>query len=232
MRLKAIRSLGKMKIERAVRPIGNCINHEQANLRKEAAAALGEIAASRRRGVPGRRRRRCRSGRPQERPLGAAADRGAESASRHIKARAGAEQRVILPLWTSPARRLLVFANGIGRLRTWPILRNSEDAAMTTLSVQRPSPRGWNEGNAGRSRLAAAGERPGRRRGAQRRRLRRHREIPDRQRALRGRQSGQGARRDARASASAISKRSSPTRRPTGAIRKSRGCSRRSISRP
>jgi HEAT repeat protein len=43
VRLKAIRSLGKMRIERAVRPIGNCVNHEQANLRKEAAAALGEI---------------------------------------------------------------------------------------------------------------------------------------------------------------------------------------------
>jgi HEAT repeat protein len=46
VRLKAIRSLGKMKIDRAVRPIGNCITHEQANLRKEAAAALGEIADS------------------------------------------------------------------------------------------------------------------------------------------------------------------------------------------
>jgi len=45
VRLKAIRSLGKMKIDRAVHPIGNCITHEQANLRKEAAAALGEIAA-------------------------------------------------------------------------------------------------------------------------------------------------------------------------------------------
>jgi HEAT repeat protein len=44
VRLKAIRSLGKMKIVRAVHPIGNCITHEQANLRKEAAAALGEIA--------------------------------------------------------------------------------------------------------------------------------------------------------------------------------------------
>jgi HEAT repeat protein len=44
VRLKAIRSLGKMKIERAVRPIGGCITHEQANLRKESAAALGEIA--------------------------------------------------------------------------------------------------------------------------------------------------------------------------------------------
>jgi HEAT repeat protein len=44
VRLKAVRSLGKMKIEGAVRPIGNCVNHDQANLRKEAAAALGEIA--------------------------------------------------------------------------------------------------------------------------------------------------------------------------------------------
>ena len=44
VRLKAIRSLGKMKIVPAVRPIGNCITHEQANLRKEAAVALGEIA--------------------------------------------------------------------------------------------------------------------------------------------------------------------------------------------
>lgn len=44
MRLKAVRSLGRMKIERAVRPIGNCVNHAQANLRNEAAAALGEIA--------------------------------------------------------------------------------------------------------------------------------------------------------------------------------------------
>ena len=44
VRLKAIRSLGKMKVDRAVRPIGGCITHEQANLRKEAAAALGEIA--------------------------------------------------------------------------------------------------------------------------------------------------------------------------------------------
>jgi HEAT repeat protein len=45
VRLKSIRSLGKMKIDRAVHPIGGCITHEQANLRKEAAAALGEIAA-------------------------------------------------------------------------------------------------------------------------------------------------------------------------------------------
>ncbi|MCA6119386.1 HEAT repeat domain-containing protein [Bradyrhizobium sp. WSM 1738] len=45
VRLKAIRSLGRMKIDRAVRPIGSCVSHEQANLRKEAAAALGEIAS-------------------------------------------------------------------------------------------------------------------------------------------------------------------------------------------
>jgi HEAT repeat protein len=44
VRLKAIRSLGKMKVDRAVGSIGGCIIHEQANLRKEAAAALGEIA--------------------------------------------------------------------------------------------------------------------------------------------------------------------------------------------
>jgi HEAT repeat protein len=44
VRLKAVRSLGKMKIDRAVIPIGKCITHEQANLRKEVAAALGEIA--------------------------------------------------------------------------------------------------------------------------------------------------------------------------------------------
>ena len=44
VRLKAVRSLGKMKIARAVSPIGACIGHSQANLRKEAAAALGEIA--------------------------------------------------------------------------------------------------------------------------------------------------------------------------------------------
>ena len=35
-----------MKVERAVKPIGGSITHEQANLRKEAAAALGEIAHS------------------------------------------------------------------------------------------------------------------------------------------------------------------------------------------
>jgi len=44
VKLKAIRSLGRLKVEHAVRPIGQCISHEQANLRKEAAAALGEIA--------------------------------------------------------------------------------------------------------------------------------------------------------------------------------------------
>jgi HEAT repeat protein len=44
VRLKAVRSLGKMKIARAVTAIGACIAHPQANLRKESAAALGEIA--------------------------------------------------------------------------------------------------------------------------------------------------------------------------------------------
>jgi hypothetical protein len=31
-------------LDRAVRPIGKCVVHPQANLRKEAAAAMGEIA--------------------------------------------------------------------------------------------------------------------------------------------------------------------------------------------
>jgi HEAT repeat protein len=44
VRLKATRSLGIMKVERAVGPIARSLLHEQANLRKEAAAALGEIA--------------------------------------------------------------------------------------------------------------------------------------------------------------------------------------------
>jgi HEAT repeat protein len=44
VRLKAVRSLGKMKVARAVPPIGAGIRHPQANLRKESAAALGEIA--------------------------------------------------------------------------------------------------------------------------------------------------------------------------------------------
>jgi HEAT repeat protein len=44
VRLKAVRSLGKMKVARAVPSIGRCISHPQANLRKESAAALGEIA--------------------------------------------------------------------------------------------------------------------------------------------------------------------------------------------
>ena len=44
VRLKAVRSLGKMKVARAVPSIGLCISHPQANLRKESAAALGEIA--------------------------------------------------------------------------------------------------------------------------------------------------------------------------------------------
>jgi len=44
VRLKAVRSLGKMKVARAIPAIGSCIDHAQANLRKEGAAALGEIA--------------------------------------------------------------------------------------------------------------------------------------------------------------------------------------------
>jgi HEAT repeat protein len=44
VRLKAVRSLGKMKVARAVASIGACLAHPQANLRKESAAALGEIA--------------------------------------------------------------------------------------------------------------------------------------------------------------------------------------------
>ena len=39
-----VRAVLRRMIDRAVRPIGGCITHEQANLRKEAAAALGEIA--------------------------------------------------------------------------------------------------------------------------------------------------------------------------------------------
>ena len=44
VRLKAVRSLGRMRIARAVEAIGPCLQHPQANLRKEGAAALGEIA--------------------------------------------------------------------------------------------------------------------------------------------------------------------------------------------
>jgi HEAT repeat protein len=44
VRLKATRSLGRFRSRRAVAPIGACLQHSQANLRKEAAAALGEIA--------------------------------------------------------------------------------------------------------------------------------------------------------------------------------------------
>ena len=79
VRLKAIRSLGKMKIDRAVRPIGGCITHEQANLRKEAAAALGEIADPDGEPYLATGGQRCRSGGAKERPLGAAANRGEES---------------------------------------------------------------------------------------------------------------------------------------------------------
>jgi HEAT repeat protein len=44
VRLKAIRSLGRLKIGQATMQIVPSLAHEQANLRKEAAAALGEIA--------------------------------------------------------------------------------------------------------------------------------------------------------------------------------------------
>jgi len=44
VRLKGVRSLGILKVNRAVAAIGACLNHPQANLRKECAAALGEIA--------------------------------------------------------------------------------------------------------------------------------------------------------------------------------------------
>jgi HEAT repeat protein len=44
VRLKAVRSLGKLKVRDAVSGIAANLEHEQANLRKESAAALGEIA--------------------------------------------------------------------------------------------------------------------------------------------------------------------------------------------
>ena len=44
VRLKAARSLGTLKIGKAVAAIGACLDHPQANLRKECAAAIGEIA--------------------------------------------------------------------------------------------------------------------------------------------------------------------------------------------
>jgi HEAT repeat protein len=44
VRLKGVRSLGVLKVSRAVAAIGTCLSHPQANLRKESAAALGEIA--------------------------------------------------------------------------------------------------------------------------------------------------------------------------------------------
>jgi HEAT repeat protein len=44
VRLKAARSLGILKIVQAVPAIGAGLDHPQANLRKECAAALGEIA--------------------------------------------------------------------------------------------------------------------------------------------------------------------------------------------
>jgi HEAT repeat protein len=43
VRLKAARSLGARKIGKAVAAIGACLDHPQGNLRKECAAAIGEI---------------------------------------------------------------------------------------------------------------------------------------------------------------------------------------------
>ena len=45
MRLKAIRSLGKIKARSAALLIVSSLDHAQPNVRKEAAAALGEIRA-------------------------------------------------------------------------------------------------------------------------------------------------------------------------------------------
>ncbi len=81
-----------IKVERAVRSDhAVACSHDQANLRKEAAAALGEIAHPDGEAL---RSKRCADDadpeRPQERALGAPADRGAQSAEQAYKARAGA----------------------------------------------------------------------------------------------------------------------------------------------
>jgi hypothetical protein len=47
VRLKAVRSLGRLKIAAAMAGIAESLNHPQANLRKEAAFALGEIGDAR-----------------------------------------------------------------------------------------------------------------------------------------------------------------------------------------
>jgi len=44
--LKAVRSLGKLRVTESVEPIGPLLDHEMSNLRKEVAAALGEIGHS------------------------------------------------------------------------------------------------------------------------------------------------------------------------------------------
>jgi HEAT repeat protein len=44
VRLKAARSLDQVKVADAVGPLARLLDHEVSNLRKEAAAALGEIA--------------------------------------------------------------------------------------------------------------------------------------------------------------------------------------------
>ena len=84
VRLKAVRSLGKLKVARGVAQIGGCIAHPQANLRKEAAAALGEIADPAGREISGAGGRRRRSRSPQERPLGAAAHRRQPQRQRRV----------------------------------------------------------------------------------------------------------------------------------------------------
>ena len=43
VKLKAVRSLGKLRVADAVAAIGPLLDHEISNLRKEVAAALGEI---------------------------------------------------------------------------------------------------------------------------------------------------------------------------------------------
>ena len=43
MTLKAVRSLGKLRVTESVTAIGPLLDHDSSNLRKEVAAALGEI---------------------------------------------------------------------------------------------------------------------------------------------------------------------------------------------
>jgi HEAT repeat protein len=43
VRIRAIRSLGRMKAREAVAPVIEALSHEVSNVRKESAIALGEI---------------------------------------------------------------------------------------------------------------------------------------------------------------------------------------------